>query len=309
MCACGVTVCFDPHLQGLRGQHIEWVGVDGGWYALVRDDEEDIQINVRTTSPLPDDFPERGFITGLAVLSEGHSLVIEVTDPYSASTPGCSSGVSPCLADGGLSFLFDGEPVDSLAGPTDGVHLPGGIELSASNVPPECREFGGRKVWARTQKKLGRDHRQLLASWGFDEWMLSFKNMVSPEYCSLFVANRELSRVQSDQTLARIITPSVVVRLAVGINQRHAGKTDRFGRDLPEVNFWQMSVGVDGISLQHEAMSGLLGETVHVVVDAEGENVMAGVGAIPGNVEDYRVSDGESRDFNLLRFKDFDLLY
>ncbi|CAN0224917.1 unnamed protein product, partial [Ascophyllum nodosum] len=83
VCACGVAVCFDPHLQGLRGQHIEWVGVDGGWYALVRDDEEDIQINVRTTSPLPDDFPERGFITGLAVLSEGHSLVIEVTDPYS----------------------------------------------------------------------------------------------------------------------------------------------------------------------------------------------------------------------------------
>ncbi|CAN0416580.1 unnamed protein product, partial [Ascophyllum nodosum] len=104
VCACGVTVCFDPHLQGLRGQHIEWAGIDGGWYALVRDDEEDLQINVRTTSPLPHDFPERGFITGLAVLSEGHSLVIEVTDPYSASTPGCSSGVSPCLADGGLSF-------------------------------------------------------------------------------------------------------------------------------------------------------------------------------------------------------------
>ena len=114
VCPCGVKACFDPHLQGLRGQHIEWVGVDSGWYALVTDKEDDLQINVRTTAPSPTDFPDRQFITGVAILSHGHSLIIEVKDPYTVKTPGCSGDVSPCLADGGLSVSVDGELVDYL---------------------------------------------------------------------------------------------------------------------------------------------------------------------------------------------------
>ena len=137
------------HLQGLRGQHIEWTGVDGGWYALVKDDKDDLQINVRTTAPLPTDFPDRQFITGVAVLSRGHSLVVEVKEPYTVDTQGCSNGVSPCLADGGLSISVDGELVGFLSGPINDANLPGGIEVSSSNLPQECREFGGRKVWAR----------------------------------------------------------------------------------------------------------------------------------------------------------------
>ncbi|CAN0285148.1 unnamed protein product [Ascophyllum nodosum] len=300
VCPCGVDVCFDPHLQGLRGQHIEWTGVDGGWYALVNDDEDDLQINVRTTAPLPNDFPDRQFITGVAILSQGHSLVVEVKEPYTVDTHGCSNDVSPCLADGGLTVSVDGELVDHLTGPTNDVHLPGDIEVSSSNLPPACREFGGRKVWARMQKDMLRGRRHLSAAKTFEDWVLSFTHMVAPEFCATFVANSDLSKVQSDQALLRIATPTAVVRLSVGINHRRAGKTDRFGRDLPELDFWQMGVGVEGLNLNHESLSGLLGNTARVVLDAEGNKVMEGTDALPGKIIDYRVSDAEGTDFPLL---------
>ena len=293
-------MCFDPHLQGLRGQHIEWTGVDGGWYALVRDDEDDLQINVRATAPLPNDFPDRQFITGMAVLSQGHSLVVEVKEPYSVDTPGCSKDVFPCLADGGLSVSIDGELVEFLTGPANDVHLPGGIEVSSSNLPLECREFGGRKVWARMQKEMMRGRRQLSATKTFEDWVMSFSHMVSPEFCAAFVTSGDLFKVQSDQALLRIVTPTAVVRLSVGTNNRRAGKKDRFGRDLPELDFWQMGVGVEGLTIEHKSLSGLLGETSRVVVDEDGNEVMGGVEALPGIIEDYRVSDAEATDFALL---------
>ena len=301
VCPCGVKACFDPHLQGLRGQHIEWAGVDGGWYALVTDKGDDLQINVRITAPSPIDFPDRQFITGVAVLSHGHSLIVEVKDPHTAETPGCSGDVSPCLADGGLSVSVDGELVDYLNGPTNDVHLPGGIELSSSNLPLECREFGGRKVWARMQRDMLRGRRQLVSSNTFEDWVLSFNtNMVAPEFCAAFVSNDDLFNVQSDQALLRVVTPTAVVRVSAGVNTRRAGKTDRFGRDLPELDFWQMGVGVEGLSLNHESLSGLLGETSRVVVDSEGNEVMGGSEALPGMIEDYRVSDAEGTDFALI---------
>ena len=108
------------------------------------------------------------------------------------------------------------------------------------------------------------------------------------------------AKVQSDQALLRIVTPTAVVRISAGINHRRGGKTDRFGRDLPELDFWQMGVGVEGLSLQHESLSGLLGVTSRVVVDPEGNEVMEGANALPGTISDYRVSDAEDTDFALL---------
>ncbi|CAM9509333.1 unnamed protein product, partial [Ectocarpus sp. 8 AP-2014] len=61
----------DPHMRGLRGQTINWSGVDGGWYSLIKDDNADLNVNVRVTAPLPDEFPDRQLMTSLAVLSEG----------------------------------------------------------------------------------------------------------------------------------------------------------------------------------------------------------------------------------------------
>ena len=65
-------------MKGLSGQKIDWSGVNGGWYCLVKDDEADLHVNVRLTAPLPEEFPERQLVTGLSVISSGHSLVVEV---------------------------------------------------------------------------------------------------------------------------------------------------------------------------------------------------------------------------------------
>ncbi|CAM9375057.1 unnamed protein product [Scytosiphon promiscuus] len=111
VCPPGSDTCGDPHLQGLRGQRFDWSGVDGGWYSLVKDETFDIHVNVRVTAPMPVEFPERHqLITGLGIVSEGHSVVIEVKDPYTVDTHGClSTEPSPCLANGGLRVLVDGD--------------------------------------------------------------------------------------------------------------------------------------------------------------------------------------------------------
>ena len=77
-CGDGVDLCDDPHMKGLSGQNIDWSGVNGGWYCLVKDDEADLHVNVRLTAPLPEEFPERQLVTGLSVISTGHSVVVEV---------------------------------------------------------------------------------------------------------------------------------------------------------------------------------------------------------------------------------------
>ncbi|CAN0369511.1 unnamed protein product, partial [Ectocarpus sp. 12 AP-2014] len=92
---------------------------------------------------------------GISVISEGHSLVLEVTNPYKADmNGGCPDGMpTPCLANGGLSVTVDGEKnVDHspLLHPIRGEMLPGGsVEVSAANLPVECWQFGGDKIWAR----------------------------------------------------------------------------------------------------------------------------------------------------------------
>ena len=75
-------MCDDPHMKGLRGQKIDWSGIDGEWYNMVKDDDAGFHVNVRVTAPLPEEFPDRQLSTGLSVLSEGHSLVVEVKNPY-----------------------------------------------------------------------------------------------------------------------------------------------------------------------------------------------------------------------------------
>ena len=85
--------------------------------------------------------------TGLSVLttdSNGfdHSIVIEVADPHSLDSA-CPAGVSPCLADGALTVLLDGE--ESLLAPGT-VVLGEDVEISAANLPGACRSFGFEKV-------------------------------------------------------------------------------------------------------------------------------------------------------------------
>lgn len=125
VCPPGVTICDDPHMQGLRGQRIEWSGVDGSWYCLIKADASNFHVNVRLTAPLATEFPDRQLVTGIAILSEDHSLVVEVANPYSTASNGCPEGVTPCLADGGVRIIIDGQEDGQLLRGTRGVRLEG----------------------------------------------------------------------------------------------------------------------------------------------------------------------------------------
>ncbi|CAM9532182.1 unnamed protein product [Ectocarpus fasciculatus] len=299
-------------MKGLRGQNIDWSGVDGEWYCFVKDDDMDLHINVRLTAPLPEEFPERQLVTGLSVISEGHSLVLEVTHPYETDrNGGCPKGVpTPCLANGGLSVTVDGEKnVDDspLLHPVRGQSLPGGsIEVSAANLPVECWQFGGDKIWARHYAGImaqGRRMGSVDNTESFEDWVLSFKHMAAHDWCIEHVAENGLSGVQSSQAIYRIVTEAVDVRLNVGIGHQTGGEIDWDGRVLPDLDVWQMDVGLIGLSLENEALTGILGETARPVYDNDGNAVMKGDDAFRGTAADYRVSGALGTDFVLLHHK------
>ena len=85
--------------------------------------------------------------TGLSVLTTDaddfdHSIVIEVKDPHSLESS-CPAGVSPCLADGSLRVVLDGEEALNAPGT---VVLGEEVQVSAVNLPGACRSFGFEKV-------------------------------------------------------------------------------------------------------------------------------------------------------------------
>ena len=299
-CPDGADLCDDPHMKGLRGQKIDWSGVDGAWYNMIRDEEVDLYVNVRLTAPLPEEFPDRQLITGLGLLSEGHSLVIEVKNPYDVVTSGCASGTVPCLSEGGLRAVVDGEEEDDLLHFSKDKYVVDGISVSASNLPAECRQFGGDKVWARMYHEMLQGTRVLAMEETLEDWILRFEDMAAPSWCAQYIDQHDLADVQSIHAVFKIVTSSVTLRLSVGTNTQGEGELDWDGRVLPDLEFWQMNVGLDGLSLDHESLSGILGETARPVLDEYGREVMEGFEAFRGTVEDYRVSGPVGTDFALL---------
>ena len=289
-------------MRGLRGQNIDWSGEDGAWYSLIQDEQVDLQINVRVTALLPDDFPNRQLITGMSILSEGHSVIIAVNDPYSVDTDGCNNRKTPCLCDGAINVVVDGQDVDGLLHPSRDVYVTDGITMSASNLPVECWQFGGDKIWARMYDEMLQGRRQLARS-SFEDWILSYGDMAAPDWCARFIELHGIDNVQSSHAVFQIVTPTVLVRLNAGLNHQGGGELDSDGRVLPELDFWQMDIGLDGLSVDHESLSGLLGETARPVIDDNGSDVMDGFDAFRGTVEDYKVVDALGTDFALLRKK------
>ncbi|CAN0257108.1 unnamed protein product [Ectocarpus sp. 12 AP-2014] len=287
-------------MQGLRGQRVNWFGVDGGWYSLIKDDDADIHINVRVTAPLPDEFPDRQLITSLAVMSEGHSLVIEVEKPYTADTDGCPESISPCLANGGLRIFVDGQEENGLL--RFARQLPvadGAISVSASNLPVECREFGGHKIWGRMYQEMLQGRRQLSNRESFEDWILKSAHMPAPGWCAKYIAENDLADLQSTHAIYKIETRTLTVRLDAGVNHQGNGELDWDGRVLPDLEFWQMDVVVDGLDVENPALSGLLGETARPMYDVNGNEVMTGFEAFRGTVEDYRLSSALGVHFPL----------
>ena len=299
VCDPGTSMCGDPHMQGFRGQQIDWSGIDNSWYCIVSDDTDSIHVNVRLNAPLRVEFPDRQLITGLSVMSQGHSLVIEVINPYDVKTAGCPPNMSICLSNGGLRAVVDGEEVDSLLRFSKDEYVTDGIALSASNLPVECRQFGGDRIWARMYDEMLHGKRELAVEETFEDWILRFDHMAAPDWCMQYIAQKDLAGVQSIYSVFKIMTSSVTVRLNVGTNFQGNGDVDWDGRVLPDLEFWQMDVGLDGLSLDNESLTGILGETARPVLDKDGHKIMQGHEAIRGTVEDYRVSSPLGTDFAL----------
>lgn len=51
--------------------------------------------------------------------------------------------------DGGNRFVVDGQEKDELSRPTRDEFVVDGIDVLASNLPVECRQFGGGRIWAQ----------------------------------------------------------------------------------------------------------------------------------------------------------------
>ena len=286
-------------MQGLRGQKIDWSGVDGGWYCLIADEDANLHVNVRLTAPLPEEFPDRQLVTGVSFISEGNSLVLEVKDPYTIHTDGCPAGVSPCLADGGLRAVANGEDAEHLLVPTRDVLVYDGIEISASNLPVECRQFGADKLWASMYAEMLQGGRDLRGE-NFEDWVLGFSEMAAPGWCARYIAQHGLAAVQSAHAVFKIEGPTVTLRLNSGFGYQVEGEQTSDGHVLPGLDFWQMDVGLQGLDIDNEKLSGILGETARVMVDENGVEIMEGFDAFRGGAEDYRVSDALGTDFALL---------
>ena len=287
-------------MQGLRGQHIDWSGEDGGWYCLVKDADADFHVNVRLTAPLLEEFPNRQLVTGVSVISDGTSLVVEVKDPYTTLTSGCPIGEEVCLANGGLRAIVNGGEANHILIPTRDAYVTEAIDVSSSNLPVECRQFGGDKLWARMYAEMLLGRRQLRSE-SFEDWVLSFDQMAAPGWCAKYIAEHGLSEVQSIHAILKIMTPTGVdVRLNAGLGYQTYGELNWDGRVLPEMEFWQMDVGLDGLAIDNPRLSGILGETARPVVGDDGHEVLEGEGAFRGSVEDYRVSGPLGTDFALL---------
>ena len=267
---------------------------------MITDADLSFHVNIRLTAPLPEDFPDRQLITGLSIIYEGHSLVIEVQNPYDVKTNDCPSGITPCLSNGGLRAIVDGEEVDGFLRFARDEYVSDGIAVSASNLPVECQPFGGDRIWARIHDEMLQGKRVLSLGERFEDWILRFDHMAAPDWCREYIAKHGLDHVQSNHAVFKIVTPSATVRLNVGTNYQGNGELDWDGRVLPDMEFWQMDVGLDGLSLESQSLSGILGETARPVLGEDGLPIMEGYEAFRGTVQDYRVSSSLGTHFALL---------
>ena len=96
------------------------------------------------------------------------------------------------------------------------------------------------------------------------------------------------------------MTPTVDVRLNVGLGFQASGGVAWDGWVLPCIDFRQIDVGLTGLILDNEHLSGILGETARPVFDENGRGIMKGYIAFRGSVGDYRVSDALGTDFALV---------
>lgn len=168
-----------------------------------------------------------------------------------------------------------------------------GLKIDAANIPGECRPFGFEKYWLRKQQEAGvLTGRRLRDSMPMSEWIMRDKRRTNPmdcrQYIDAAVENESLFEYQSEHTSFQITTPTMSLRANHGKIHQLAMRDPTDTIDLPDHIAFQMNVVFEKISLSKDPR-GIIGETIHLVVDDEGNDVMNGLGAIRGEEEAYRV--------------------
>lgn len=121
-----------------------------------------------------------------------------------------------------------------------------------------------------------------LSGKSFEEWVLRFRDMAAPLRCTNYVLEPSVVHVQSTHAVLRISTSLVDVYISVGTNYHGGGETDRDRRVLQDLDFWQMSVRLEGLRIGDVSLSGTLGRTARPVLGDKGKAVMSGPSAIRG---------------------------
>eukprot|EP00904_Undaria_pinnatifida_P007796 jgi/Undpi1/4146/HiC_scaffold_16.g07513.m1 len=302
---CNPSIFDDPHVNGLRGQRYYWSGEDGGWYAFLST-QHDLQMNLRVTSHLPETFPERQLVTGVAAVTEGgHRITVDIVDPLDLA-PVCQHPANAeftsasCLVNGALRITVDGREEMPVAGE---YHFDGGIHITGVNLPLECQRFGDYLMWGDLdeEEKLMHGRRNLRTTTSMFDWLLENSVMIAPPWCVKYLEELDgdvtaLAGVESTHAVLRIESPNLSLRVNVGINSEQE-QTLQDGRVVPTASFWQMDVRVEHAEGMATA-KGMLGETARLVHDKEtGKPVMTGLGVLRGDVEDYRVMHSLGTEF------------
>eukprot|EP00903_Cladosiphon_okamuranus_P013951 g12975.t1 len=98
------------------------------------------------------------------------------------------------------------------------------IFVSASNLPVECRQFGGDRIWARVYQEMLDGRRQLLGDKSLEEWILRYDHMAAPGWCARYIAENDLADLQSNHAIFKIETPTTTLRLNAGFNYQGDGE-------------------------------------------------------------------------------------
>ncbi|CAB1100369.1 unnamed protein product [Ectocarpus sp. CCAP 1310/34] len=293
------TACGDPHMTGFHGQKFDFTGNDGQWYCLISD-LPSMHLNMRVTAPVSSR-PDITYITGLSLITtdddgQEHSIIISVKDPHSLDSD-CPPGVSPCLADGSLIVVLDGN--ETLLAP-GAIELAPDVKVSAVNIPGACRSFGFEKYWERKKLEYAQaGGRRLDVQQSMGEWILGDPTATNMAECTEYVARHiaggedgDLFTHQSEHASFQIVTPAAIIRLSHGRLHQIA----ELG--LPDHLTWQMNLAVDHKDVSLTA-KGVLGETMVPTRTASGEYIMHGMEAIRGTQEDYHVEGPLGLNFTL----------
>ena len=185
---------------------------------------------------------------------------------------------------------MDGEGSSDLLRFARAEYVADGIKVSGSNLPVECRQFGGDKIWAHMYDEMLQGKRNLVET-TIEDWILKSRSMAAPEWCAKYLAENDIADLQSTHAIFKIETSTVTVRINIGVNHQGGGELDCDGRVLPDLEFWQMDVGLHGLNVENPKLSGILGKTARPVRDENGLEVMDGFKAFRGTVDDCAVSE------------------